>query len=51
MMNMVDVPFIRYIEFLNLLKSPYEEDKVERRKNGGYEPILVTIHMYMEMSL
>jgi hypothetical protein len=32
---MVHVSFIWYTEFLNLLKSPYEEDQVDRRKMEG----------------
>jgi hypothetical protein len=35
------------IEFLNLLKSPYEGRK---EKNRGEEPIWVIIPVYMEMS-
>jgi hypothetical protein len=38
------------IEYLNLLKSPQEEDKGSKEKNEGDEPIWNIIHIYMEVS-
>jgi hypothetical protein len=38
------------IEFLNLLKSPYEGNQGRKEKNRGDEPIGVIIHIHMEMS-
>jgi hypothetical protein len=37
-------------EFLNLLKPPEEGDQGRKKKNRGDEPILIIIHIYMDIS-